>query len=94
MSGKRDIIVFALAAAILVASIAGVLQIAEARRAQADGTPSFAEVAPAPHTGVAGDPDHDGIVGAADRCPLQAETFNGFHDTDGCPEIVTTTRVS
>ena len=32
------------------------------------------------------DPDHDGIVGAADQCPNVAEDFDGFEDTDGCPE--------
>ena len=32
------------------------------------------------------DPDGDGIVGAADRCPLQAEDRDGFSDEDGCPD--------
>ena len=32
------------------------------------------------------DPDKDGIVGAADRCPLEAEDLDGFEDTDGCSE--------
>jgi OOP family OmpA-OmpF porin len=33
-----------------------------------------------------GDRDHDGITDDADRCPDQAETFNGRDDTDGCPD--------
>ncbi len=32
------------------------------------------------------DPDGDGIKGAADKCPNQAEDMDGFEDTDGCPE--------
>jgi OOP family OmpA-OmpF porin len=32
------------------------------------------------------DPDHDGIVGAADKCPNEAEDFDGFQDADGCPD--------
>jgi outer membrane protein OmpA-like peptidoglycan-associated protein/opacity protein-like surface antigen len=32
------------------------------------------------------DADKDGFVGADDRCPEQAETKNGFEDTDGCPD--------
>ncbi len=32
------------------------------------------------------DADGDGIVGAADRCPGQAEDFDGFEDDDGCPD--------
>jgi outer membrane protein OmpA-like peptidoglycan-associated protein len=32
------------------------------------------------------DPDNDGIEGDADQCPDQAETKNGFQDTDGCPD--------
>jgi len=32
------------------------------------------------------DPDHDGIVGAADKCPNQAEDKDGFQDEDGCPD--------
>jgi len=33
-----------------------------------------------------GDGDGDGIVGDQDRCPQQAETRNGFADSDGCPD--------
>lgn len=32
------------------------------------------------------DPDHDGILGAADACPTDAEDLDGNADQDGCPE--------
>ena len=32
------------------------------------------------------DPDRDGIVGAADRCPTDAEDVDAFSDDDGCPD--------
>ncbi len=32
------------------------------------------------------DPDGDGIVGDADKCPDQAEDKDGFQDEDGCPD--------
>lgn len=32
------------------------------------------------------DSDHDGIRNLEDRCPDQAEDFDGFEDDDGCPE--------
>jgi len=32
------------------------------------------------------DDDNDSIDDSEDKCPLQPETFNGFQDTDGCPE--------
>jgi len=32
------------------------------------------------------DDDNDGIVDSSDSCPLQPETFNGYQDTDGCPD--------
>jgi len=34
------------------------------------------------------DQDGDGIVDAEDKCIDQAETVNGFEDTDGCPDTV------
>jgi outer membrane protein OmpA-like peptidoglycan-associated protein len=34
------------------------------------------------------DRDHDGIPDDQDRCPDQAETYNGFQDSDGCPDVV------
>lgn len=32
------------------------------------------------------DPDNDGVVAEQDRCPSEAETVNGYQDTDGCPD--------
>lgn len=32
------------------------------------------------------DADNDGIMGEVDRCPNQAEDFDGFEDQDGCPD--------
>lgn len=34
------------------------------------------------------DADGDGLIGAADQCPEQAETLNGYQDGDGCPDEV------
>ena len=33
------------------------------------------------------DPDHDGIRGAADKCPNDPEDKDGFQDEDGCPDL-------
>ena len=33
------------------------------------------------------DPDHDGIHGAADKCPNDPEDKDGFQDADGCPDL-------
>ena len=33
------------------------------------------------------DPDKDGIVGAADKCPAEAEDKDGFEDANGCPDL-------
>lgn len=33
------------------------------------------------------DTDNDGIVDSSDGCPNDPENFNGFEDTDGCPDI-------
>jgi outer membrane protein OmpA-like peptidoglycan-associated protein len=33
------------------------------------------------------DPDHDQVVGAADRCPLEPEDRDGDQDDDGCPDL-------
>jgi len=33
-----------------------------------------------------GDRDGDGILDNVDKCPEQPETYNGFEDTDGCPD--------
>jgi len=32
------------------------------------------------------DPDKDGIVGDADKCPTEPEDMDGFQDDDGCPD--------
>ncbi len=32
------------------------------------------------------DPDGDGIEGAADQCPTEPEDFDGYEDSDGCPD--------
>jgi outer membrane protein OmpA-like peptidoglycan-associated protein len=34
-----------------------------------------------------GDRDHDGIPDGRDKCPDQAEDFDGFQDDDGCPDL-------
>ena len=34
-----------------------------------------------------GDEDDDRILNQHDRCPNDAETYNGFKDEDGCPDI-------
>jgi outer membrane protein OmpA-like peptidoglycan-associated protein len=34
------------------------------------------------------DKDGDGIKDADDKCPEQAETVNGYEDTDGCPDTI------
>jgi OOP family OmpA-OmpF porin len=33
------------------------------------------------------DPDKDGIMGEADKCPTEAEDRDGFQDEDGCPDL-------
>ncbi len=33
------------------------------------------------------DPDKDGILGDADRCPMEPEDKDGFQDDDGCPDL-------
>lgn len=40
------------------------------------------------------DKDRDRIPDAKDKCPSRSETRNGYLDTDGCPDVITTTRVS
>jgi len=41
---------------------------------------------PTPSTPPSLDSDNDGILDNVDGCPLQAETFNGYQDSDGCPD--------
>jgi OOP family OmpA-OmpF porin len=43
--------------------------------------------APPPAPKVDLDPDHDGILGDADKCPNEPEDFDGFQDDDGCPDL-------
>lgn len=33
------------------------------------------------------DPDADGIMADADKCPTEPETKNGYKDDDGCPDV-------
>jgi hypothetical protein len=33
------------------------------------------------------DPDGDGVLRAADKCPEKPEDFDGFEDQDGCPDL-------
>ena len=40
----------------------------------------------APEPIVDQDPDHDGVLGAADKCPTVPEDLDGFEDDDGCPD--------
>jgi outer membrane protein OmpA-like peptidoglycan-associated protein len=35
----------------------------------------------------AADGDGDGVPDSADKCPTQAETYNGYQDGDGCPDL-------
>jgi OOP family OmpA-OmpF porin len=42
---------------------------------------------PPPPPVVDNDPDKDGIVGDADKCPKDAEDKDGFEDEDGCPDL-------
>lgn len=37
------------------------------------------------------DTDGDGIPDINDACPTQPETYNGYQDTDGCPDTIPTT---
>ncbi len=32
------------------------------------------------------DPDKDGLLGDADKCPMEPEDMDGFQDDDGCPD--------
>lgn len=38
------------------------------------------------------DTDSDGIPDSTDSCPTQKETFNGYQDSDGCPDVVSSTN--
>lgn len=89
MPGKREVLILLLAGLVLVASVAGALQIADLRRDEGALVTSEQFVfAPGP------DADGDGVPDASDACPAEPETFNGFRDQDGCPDAVTRTRAS
>jgi OOP family OmpA-OmpF porin len=34
------------------------------------------------------DADRDGVVDRLDKCPAEPETYNGYQDEDGCPDVV------
>src|SRR5262249_40401597 len=51
------------------------------------GVPDWRALAGVRFDGVRGDRDHDGLSGAADRCPNEAEDKDGFEDDDGCPDV-------
>jgi hypothetical protein len=40
------------------------------------------------------DPDNDGLIGAADACPREAEDLDGVRDSDGCPDLEVEVRVT
>lgn len=87
MSGAREGVVIVLAALVVSATMLGVVQVADVRRAHDDGGLVATMQAP-------GDWDGDGYPDDADACPARAETFNGFQDQDGCPDVVARTRAS
>jgi OOP family OmpA-OmpF porin len=49
------------------------------------GRPSTKTVAPPPPK-TDEDPDKDGILGAADKCPTEPEDMDSFEDDNGCPD--------
>ncbi len=40
------------------------------------------------------DTDNDGIIDSLDSCPTRPETFNNYQDLDGCPDTISTSRIS
>ncbi len=49
------------------------------------GRPKKAAIAPLPKN-EDNDPDKDGILGALDKCPTEAEDKDGYEDDNGCPD--------
>ncbi|MDB4961055.1 MAG: OmpA/MotB domain protein [Myxococcales bacterium] len=49
------------------------------------GRPTSKTVAPPPPK-TDDDPDKDGIIGAADKCPTEPEDMDSFEDDNGCPD--------
>ncbi len=43
------------------------------------------------HVGKNADPDFDRIPTSEDKCPYQAEDYDGYLDKDGCPDLVNAT---
>lgn len=82
---KRDLLVFAIAALLMVSAIAGAVQIAEVRKEQA------------PHKAVAQavawDDGQPAVPARAPRGGVQPDPF-AFPDQGGWPPTVTTTRAS
>ena len=95
MSWTTDQYVTVAAVVLLIASAPLMWQIADVRAAQAvDHKQSDSN-----HQQVAArqgptDYDGDGIINTLDRCPTRPEVQNGFHDHDGCPDVVGTTGAS
>ena len=54
---------------------------------QSDGCPVPVTLEPV-------DSDGDGINDDSDSCPSQAETINGYQDSDGCPDTVPVSNTS
>jgi hypothetical protein len=50
------------------------------------GEPGGRVIAGLWYTPVTSDTDHDGIPDKRDQCPPLPEDFDGFQDTDGCPD--------
>jgi len=50
--------------------------------------PPADKVPPQPSESAYPDRDDDRILDLCDHCPDQAEIYNGYQDTDGCPETV------
>lgn len=58
---------------------------------------SFPSTRPPPPLDTTHDGDGDGVPDERDQCRDEAETINGFQDTDGCPDAVpieTTTKIA
>ena len=60
-----------------------------------DSSPSLPTITPIPPSGTITpkpyvDSDNDGIPDSRDKCRVSPETYNGYQDTDGCPDKVPT----
>ncbi|CQR53252.1 hypothetical protein [Haloferax massiliensis] len=99
---RTDRLVALAAVFVLVASMAAVWAVADARADLESPTvaddPAAAvadrQVAAVADRQAPADYDGDGLADDADACPTRAETQNGFRDGDGCPDAVATTRAS